>query len=157
MCLSNCCVVFQAERADSLPVGISNERKTELLESVLQPCILWDTPCADTFHSALQFQVSPSVLTSKLLLHMNSARVNCPDHTMRNLIYVFMCTCVSKVLEEHVPPVWSIYAPTSVYPQNNPDSEREQPQGRELTASAGECELTRTNSLYRAHTLKLGY
>lgn len=73
MCLSNCCFVLQAERADSLTVGISNERQTELLESVLQPCILWSSPCPGTFHSALQFQVSTAFPASLLLLHIYSA------------------------------------------------------------------------------------
>lgn len=36
-CLS---FVLQAERTDPLTVGLSHERKTELLESILQPFIL---------------------------------------------------------------------------------------------------------------------
>lgn len=61
-----------------------------------------------------------------------------------NLIHAFVCTCVSQVLEEHVPPVWSVHAPTSVDSQNHPYSEREQPQGREHAASTGEREWTQT-------------
>lgn len=48
------CFVFQAERADSLAVGIPNERKAELSESVLQAFILGRAPCSDALHSALQ-------------------------------------------------------------------------------------------------------
>lgn len=46
-----------------------------------------------------------------------------------------------KVLEKHVPSVWSVHAPTSVYSQYHPDSEREKSKGREHTASSGECEF----------------
>lgn len=60
-----CCTVFQAQREDPLPVGVSNEREAELLKSVLQPFVLCRAPGAGAFHSALQFQVSmalPSVV-----------------------------------------------------------------------------------------------
>lgn len=54
-----------------------------------------------------------------------------------------MLVCVSplKVLEMHVPSVWSVHAPTSVYSQCPPDSEREKSKGGEHTASPGECEF----------------
>lgn len=35
-----CCTVFQAQREDPLPVGVSNEREAELLKSVLPPFVL---------------------------------------------------------------------------------------------------------------------
>lgn len=46
-----------------------------------------------------------------------------------------------KVLEKHVPSVWSVHAPTSVCSQYHPDSEREKSKGGEHTASSGECEF----------------
>ena len=147
--LSNVCFVLQAQRADSLTVGIPNGRKTELLEPVLQPGVLWSTPRAPAFHSALPFQVSAppgccyAITVPYFHRHTHSATAYC----------MFL---VSKVLEEHVPPVWPVYAPSSVHPQNHPDSEREQPQDREHFASTGDCELTHTNSLCRASVLKLG-
>lgn len=66
------------------------------------------------------------------------------------------CLCIPvilKVLEEHVPPVWSVHASTSVHPQNHSDPEREQPQSREHIASTGECEFRRCLILVVANTI----
>lgn len=49
--------------------------------------------------------------------------------------------CHSKVLEKHVPPVWSVHAPAAVHPQSHSDSEREDLQSREHAACTGESEL----------------
>lgn len=157
--------MFQAERTDSLTVGISHRRKTELLESVLQPFVLWRAPCAGALHSALQFQVSLAFHIA-LLLHIYSGSKCSSERSqaslmftssLSNLVYVLVCTCVFKVLEKHVPSVWSVHAPTSVYTQDRPDSEREKPQDREHTASSGECELICANSLYTTDVLHFRY
>lgn len=56
------------------------------------------------------------------------------------------CPFVPKILEEHVQPVWPVHAPASVHPQDHPDPEGEQPQGRGHTAGAGGREWTHTHT-----------
>lgn len=147
LCVINCYVVFQAERADPLTVGISHEWKAELLESILQPGVLWKAPCAGAFHSALPFQVRTSRNTSLLLLLNQNLTLELTHDTCYSTRPLMVRFFFLKVLEEHVPPVWPVYAPTAVHPQNGPNSEREQPQGRGHIASTGEREFIHANDL----------
>lgn len=110
-------LVLQVEGADSLTVGLLNEREAEPPEPLLQPRLLWSTSCAGALHPAQPLQVSAGYL---FIQRFTWFVCFC-------LIDMFTSLRASQVLEEHVPPVWSVHASTAVRPQNPCDSEGEQP------------------------------
>lgn len=139
---------FQTQREDPLPLGFSNGREAELLESVLQPLLLRGEPRAGAFHSALQLQVSVMLLMVAQDLTSQVTTANVLDAPFAFFVPL-------QVLEEHVPSVWPVHAPASVRRQHHPDSKREKPKGPEHVAGTRGCEWSWADSLSASKVIYL--